>query len=162
MGVETRTPVINAQSLHFNMTNEGGVNDTFRLSKNIMGLWLVQECRRTWARQGKEYSYDDLTQLAAQARSLQTIIDPDDNDFLKPGDMPSRIQAYARRTHQPVPQTPGEIVRCCLEGIACVIAGYWSGSSSCKTIPCPRSTSWAAARATGCSPNLPPTSPTTR
>jgi rhamnulokinase len=118
MGVETRTPVINDQSLRFNMTNEGGVNHTFRLSKNIMGLWLVQECRRTWARQGKEYSYDDLTQLAAQAKPLLTIIDPDDGDFLKPGDMPTRIQTYAKRTGQTVPETPGEIVRCCLEGIA--------------------------------------------
>ncbi|MBE0695359.1 MAG: rhamnulokinase, partial [Anaerolineaceae bacterium] len=65
MGVEVSEPVINAQSLEYTMTNEGGVNGTFRLSKNIMGLWPVQECRRIWAHQGNQYSYDDLTRMAA-------------------------------------------------------------------------------------------------
>ena len=83
-----------------------------------MGLWLVQESRRTWARHGKDYSYDDLTQLAAAAQPLRSIIDPDYTDFLKPGDMPARIQAFCKRTGQPIPETPGEIVRCCLESIA--------------------------------------------
>jgi rhamnulokinase len=118
MGAEVTKPVINGNSLAFNFTNEGGVCGTFRLSRNIMGLWLVQECRRTWARQGDEYTYDDLTQMAAEAEPLQAVVDPDHGDFLKPGDMPARIQAFCQRTNQPVPQNKGAIVRCALEGIA--------------------------------------------
>lgn len=118
MGVETKDPVINDLTLDCSLTNEGGVNGTFRLSKNIMGLWLVQESRRTWARQGKSYTYDQLTQMAAEAAPLRSILDPDHDDFLKPGDMPARIQAYCERTGQPVPETPGEVVRCALEGLA--------------------------------------------
>ena len=118
MGAELPEPVINEQSLAFNFTNEGGVCGTFRFSKNIMGLWLVQECRRTWARQGEEFSYDELTQMAAQADPFQALIDPDYGDFLKPGDMPDRIRAFCQMTNQPVPQSKGAIIRCTLEGIA--------------------------------------------
>ena len=118
MGAEVPDPVINEKSLAFNFTNEGGVCDTFRLSKNIMGLWLVQECRRTWARQGQEYTYDELTQMAAQAAPFQAIIEPDYSDFLRPGDMPARIQEFCRMTNQTVPQGKGDIIRCTLEGIA--------------------------------------------
>jgi rhamnulokinase len=118
MGVESPAPVINNQSLAYNFANEGGINHTIRVSRNIMGLWLIQESRRTWARHGKEYSYDDLTHLAAEAKPLRSLIDPDFTDFLKPGDMPARIQAYCKNAGQPIPETPGEIVRCCLESIA--------------------------------------------
>lgn len=118
MGAELPQPVINEKSLTFNFTNEGGVCSTFRFSRNIMGLWLVQECRRTWARQGEEYSYDDLTRMAAEAEPFRAVLDPDHSDFLKPGDMPARIQAYCQRTNQPAPQSKGAIVRCALEGIA--------------------------------------------
>jgi rhamnulokinase len=118
MGVESPAPVINDQILNFNFTNEGGVNGTIRLSRNIMGLWLVQECRRTWISQGESLSYDELTQLAAQALPLRSIVDPDSDEFFAPGDMPSRIQAYCRRTGQPVPETKGAIVRCALESVA--------------------------------------------
>lgn len=118
MGVETREAVINDLTLACSLTNEGGVNGTYRLSKNIAGLWPVQESRRMWARQGRSLSYAELTDLAAAARPLKAVIDPDHNDFLKPGDMPARIQAYCRRTGQEVPETPGEIVRTALEGVA--------------------------------------------
>jgi rhamnulokinase len=118
MGAELPDPVINEKSLAFNFTNEGGVCGTFRFSRNIMGLWLVQECRRTWARQGEEFSYDDLTQMAAEAKPLQTIVDPDYGEFLKPGDMPGRIQAYCETTNQTAPQGKGAIIRCALEGVA--------------------------------------------
>jgi rhamnulokinase len=91
---------------------------TWRLSKNILGLWLVQECRRTWAHSGESLSYDEITRLAAEARPFLAVIDPDDSSFLHPGDMPSRIQAYCQRTGQVVPQTKGEIVRIILESIA--------------------------------------------
>lgn len=119
MGVETNAPVINENTLKFNMTNEGGINGTIRLSRNIMGLWLVQECRRTWeAEDGQPVSYDEITRLAAEAAPLRSIMDVDDSDFLKPGKMPSRIQAYCKRTNQPVPETRGAINRCALESIA--------------------------------------------
>jgi rhamnulokinase len=118
MGAELPAPVINAQSMAFSITNEGGVCGTFRFSKNVMGLWLVQECRRTWARQGEEYSYDDLTHMAAQAGPFQAVIDPDYGEFLKPGDMPARVHAYCRATGQAAPESKGALIRCLLEGIA--------------------------------------------
>ncbi len=118
MGVEVRDPVITPQSLDYNFTNEGGVCDTFRLLKNIMGLWLVQESRRKWTHQGEEFSYDELTQMASQAAPLRSVIDPDYSEFLKPGDMPGRIRAFCHKTNQPAPQSKGAIIRCALEGIA--------------------------------------------
>jgi rhamnulokinase len=118
MGAELPEPVINEQSLSFNFTNEGGVCDTFRFSRNIMGLWLVQECRRTWARQGEELSYDELTQMAVEAKPFQAAIDPDYSEFLKPGDMPARIRSFCQMTNQPVPHSKEAIIRCALEGIA--------------------------------------------
>jgi len=118
MGVESPHPVINAKSEELNFTNEGGVNHTIRLLKNITGLWVVQECRRTWAARGEELSYAVLTDQAKAAPAFQSFIDPDHPDFMKPGNMPERIQEYCKRTNQPVPQTKGEIVRCALEGLA--------------------------------------------
>ncbi len=118
MGAELAEPVINEQSLVFNLTNEGGAGGTFRFLKNVTGLWLVQECRRTWARQGEELSYDELTQMAAQAAPLRSVVDPDYGEFLKPGDMPARIRAFCQMTNQPVPENKGAIVRCALEGLA--------------------------------------------
>ncbi len=118
MGVTVDDPVINEQTLDFNLTNEGGVDGTYRLCRNIMGLWLVQECRRTWQQQGEDLSYAELTEMAAAAPSLRSLIDPDDSSFLKPGGMPDRIQAFCRRTGQPVPESKGEIIRCALESVA--------------------------------------------
>ncbi len=118
MGVETPEPVINEESLRFNFTNEGGVYGTFRLLKNIMGLWLVQECRRTWAAEGEEYSYDELTQMAEEASLFGPLVEPDSHDFLRPGDMPDRIRAVCEDTGQDVPQSKGEVIRCALESLA--------------------------------------------
>jgi rhamnulokinase len=118
VGTEVSRPVIDAQSLRFNFTNEGGACGTFRFSRNVMGLWLVQECRRTWTRQGEDLSYDELTAMAAQADPFKVVIDPDYGEFLKPGDMPARIQDFCRATGQPVPTSKGAILRCALEGIA--------------------------------------------
>jgi rhamnulokinase len=118
IGTEVPDPVISERSLAYNFTNEGGVCGTFRLSRNVTGLWLVQECRRAWAGQGQLHSYDELTHMAAQARPFLAVLDPDDGEFLKPGDMPARIHRFCQRTGQAVPETKGEIVRCVLEGIA--------------------------------------------
>jgi rhamnulokinase len=118
IGAEAMQPVISPESLGFNFTNEGGVYGTWRLSKNVIGLWLVQECRRTWAAQGQSLSYDEITHMAAEAPPFLAVIDPDDGTFLHPGDMPERIRAFCLRTGQAVPQTHGEIIRVALESIA--------------------------------------------
>jgi len=118
MGVELSAPIINAHSLADNFTNEGGVGGTFRLLKNIMGLWLVQECRRAWASAGQDYSYAELTQLAEQAAPFSAYVVASDERWLPLGDMPARIQAYCRETGQTVPESVGAIVRCALESLA--------------------------------------------
>jgi rhamnulokinase len=118
VGAEVPEPVINQRSLHYNFTNEGGVCDTFRFSRNVMGLWLVQECRRTWANQGEAYSYSELTEMASRAEPFLAVVDPDYGEFFKPGDMSARISAFCRKTGQPVPKSKGAILRCALEGIA--------------------------------------------
>jgi len=117
MGVEVSEPVINDQSLAYDFTNEGGVR-AFRLLKNIMGLWLMQECHREWARAGEDYSYDDLTHMAAEAPAFGGLVVPGDARFLPPGDMPARVQAFCHETDQAVPETKGQIVRCILESLA--------------------------------------------
>ncbi len=117
-GVEVNAPVINAVTLEHNFTNEGGAGGTFRLLKNVVGLWLVQECRREWARQGSDLSYDEITRLAAEAPAFGPLVNPDHPSFLPIGGMPGRIQAYCRSTGQAVPESRGAIVRCALEGLA--------------------------------------------
>ncbi|MBX6313847.1 MAG: rhamnulokinase [Isosphaeraceae bacterium] len=118
MGVEVPRPIINEATLRYNFTNEGGVAGTTRLLKNIMGLWLVQECRRTWARAGRDYSYEELVPRAEAARPFAALVDPDDPSFLAPGDMPARLAAFCTRTGQAPPSDEGAFVRCCLESLA--------------------------------------------
>ena len=118
MGIETTQPIINETVRTHNFTNEGGVAGTFRFLKNIMGLWLIQECRRTWAKEGDDLSYDDISGLAAAARPFKAVIDPDWPAFLAPGDMPARIVRFCKETRQNVPEGKGEIVRTVLEGLA--------------------------------------------
>lgn len=113
LGAEVRQPDVSPQALAYNFTNEGGVFGTWRLSKNIMGLWLVQECKRQWG-----ISYDKITRLASEAPPFVAVIDPDDPIFLHPGDMPEKIQSFCRSRGQPVPQTRGEILRVALESLA--------------------------------------------
>jgi rhamnulokinase len=118
MGAETREPSIGEKALEYNFTNEGGVFDTWRLSKNIMGLWLVQECRRTWQRQGQDHTYDELTHLASEARPFLAVVNPDSDEFFHPGDMPEKIRNYCTRTGQQIPQMKGEVLRVALESLA--------------------------------------------
>ena len=118
MGTNVPEPIINGESLAHNFTNEGGADGGFRFSKNIMGLWLVQESRRTWAANGRTYTYAELTEMAAQVEPFTAIVDPDQADFLKPGDMPERIRSFCARTSQRVPDGYGAIVRCALESLA--------------------------------------------
>ena len=118
MGAEVREPSVGLKALEYNFTNEGGVFGTWRLSKNIMGLWIIQECRREWGRQGQDHSYDEMTRLAAESAPFLAVIDPDDDVFFHPGDMPERIRQYCQRTDQHVPQTKGEVLRVALESLA--------------------------------------------
>lgn len=118
MGTETDTPVLTELSEKYDFTNEGGVFGTIRLLKNIMGLWLEQESRRQWKREGKSYTFDELTELAKESEPLRSIINPDDAAFSPAGNLPERIREYCRKTNQPVPETPGQIVRCIFESLA--------------------------------------------
>lgn len=118
VGAEVKAPVINAQTLMNDFTNEGGVGGTFRLLKNVSGLWLVQECRRTWERSGNALGYSEIAEIARSAEPLAAFIRPNHPAFLNPEDMPATIQIYCRDTSQNVPQTKGEIVRCALESLA--------------------------------------------
>jgi rhamnulokinase len=118
IGMESNEPIINASSLKYNLTNEGGVYNTIRFLKNIMGMWLLQECRRQWAKARKNYTYHELTNLAAEAPARKSFIFVGDDRFLAPGEMVERIQAFCRETNQPVPQTHAEVVRCILESLA--------------------------------------------
>jgi sugar (pentulose or hexulose) kinase len=118
LGMELDQPLVTADGLRLNYTNEGGVDGKIRLLKNIMGLWLVQESRNTWKRQGREYKFSELEALAREATPFVSMIDPNDASFINPGDMPGRIQEFCRRTGQPVPQAPGEVIRCALESLA--------------------------------------------
>jgi rhamnulokinase len=118
LGVEVPRPVINLDTMKYNFTNEGGVAGTTRLLKNIMGLWLVQECRRTWMRVGRDLPYDELTARAQAAPPFVALVDPDDPIFLAPGDMPGRLMDFCIQTGQVPPQNEGAIVRCCLESLA--------------------------------------------
>ena len=118
MGIEVPNPIITDQALELNFTNEGGIENTFRFLKNIMGLWLVQECRRTWAQAGDDMSYDQISQMALNAKPFAALIDPDDSSFLPAGDMPTRIVDYCKRSGQTIPLDKGQIIRCALESLA--------------------------------------------
>jgi rhamnulokinase len=117
LGVETSTPVLSAAAEAANVTNEGGIAGTIRLLKNIAGLWLVQECRRAYARLGTERSYEQLTRLADEATPLAALIDPDHPSLLAPDDMPQAIRALCLATGQTPPEGIGATVRCCLDSL---------------------------------------------
>jgi rhamnulokinase len=116
MGVELQSPVINASSLSLNLTNEVGYGGTIRLLKNIAGLWLLQECRRSWSLEGVQFTYDDLVRIAAEARPFTAVIDPD--VFIEPGEMPGRIAAHCRAHGEESPAGPPELARTILESLA--------------------------------------------
>jgi rhamnulokinase len=118
LGTELDSPVITSDALRLNFTNEGGVNGTTRLLKNVMGLWILRCCRQSWTVQGHCYDYRELTERASREVSFRYLIDPDDESFLRPTDMPAAIDEFCRRTHQPRPQDPGAYVRTILESLA--------------------------------------------
>jgi rhamnulokinase len=118
MGVELENPIVDERARINNFTNEGGVGGTIRFLKNIMGLWLVQECRRVWAREGSSYSYEQLARMALDSPACASLIDPDAPEFWLPPRMPAAIGEFCRRTGQNVPTEPGPVVRCALDSLA--------------------------------------------
>jgi rhamnulokinase len=118
VGLEVDKPILTPEALAANATNEGGVYGTYRLLKNVMGLWILQQCRATWAAAGQEYSYTELVKMAQEAEPLTAVFNPNHAIFLAPGDHPQHIREICRQTNQPVPQTPGALVRCVLESLA--------------------------------------------
>ncbi len=120
MGAELDEPMITDDTRAAGFTNERGVGGKIRFLKNISGLWLVQECRRDYARHGHEHTYQQLTDLAAQAEPFRTLVDPNQPAFAVPGDLLSKINAFAKKTGQPLPATPGQYIRCCLESLALI------------------------------------------
>lgn len=118
LGVELPEPVITEKALQYNVTNEVGYGHSIRFLKNLSGLWIVQESRRVWADEGKEYGYDELTRMASEAAPLKSLINPTDSRFARAGEMTRKIADFCRETGQPVPSTPGEFVRCGLESLA--------------------------------------------
>jgi|YelNatPaOPRAMG01_1025707.scaffolds.fasta_scaffold06632_2 rhamnulokinase len=118
VGVEVPAPIINQQTLEFNLTNEGGVNKTYRLLRNVMGLWLLQRCKRSWEKSGYVYDYSELAAMGERAPAFSAIVDPDDPAFLNPSDMPTAIAEYCSRTGQTAPADVASMVRCILESLA--------------------------------------------
>ena len=118
MGVELSAPNTSELALKYNFTNEGGVKNTVRFLKNIVGLWLLQECKRIWEQSGKDYSYDELTEDAINTKPFVSFIDPDNPMFLGPPNMVKTIKEYCKSTNQKVPESEGEITRCILESLA--------------------------------------------
>lgn len=117
-GTELPEPIVTEASRQYNLTNEGGYGRTVRFLKNIMGLWLIQESRRQWIREGADVSYADLEREALAAQPFRCFINPDDPSFEMPGNLPRRVQDFCRKTGQYVPETRGEIMRCIYESLA--------------------------------------------
>jgi len=118
MGIESDEPIINEKSYQHNFTNEIGHNGKVRFLKNIMGLWIVQECKRQWEREGETVSFAELEGDAMAATPFESFIDPDNEVFATPGNMPRRIKEFCQKTGQKVPQTKGEIMRCVYQSLA--------------------------------------------
>ena len=118
IGTELDAPVLTPEALKLNFTNEGGVQGTTRLLKNVMGLWMLQGCRNCWSARSQSSDYGELVELAGREPAFAHLVDPDDESFLRAADMPAAIDHFCKKTHQPVPTTPGAYVRCVLESLA--------------------------------------------
>jgi sugar (pentulose or hexulose) kinase len=118
MGIEVDVPILSNQAMELGYTNEGCANGRYRLLKNIMGLWILQECRRVWEAEGQSFSYGELDELASREVPFASFIDPGRDLFFEPGDMCDRIRVSCKDSGQPVPESRGAIVRCILESLA--------------------------------------------
>jgi rhamnulokinase len=118
LGTELDVPLITDEALRLNFTNEGGVCGTTRFLKNVMGLWMLQCCRSSWSSRGQVYEYRELMELASREADFEQLVDPDDESFLHPDDMPKAIDDFCARTQQSAPKTPGAYARTILESLA--------------------------------------------
>jgi rhamnulokinase len=118
MGMEVPQANLSPRALELNVTNEGGLDGTYRLLKNIMGLWPVQQCKRSFEARGRTFDYGQLMEMAGRAKPLRSLVDLKDERFLNPPDMPEAIRSYCRETKQPVPATEAQLIRCCYESLA--------------------------------------------
>ncbi len=116
LGIESPVPLVSEKTLEMNFTNEGGVEGTTRFLKNIMGMWLIQECKRIWD-QESELDWYQIVELSNTAEPFKSLINPDDPSFLNPGNMPKAIQGFCEKTNQPIPETRGEIARCIYDSL---------------------------------------------
>ena len=117
LGKELDSPLLNEEAMQAQFTNECGIEGRIRFLTNIMGMWLVQESRNTWKRQGKNYSFDELSKSAAAAEPFRSLVNPNHASFMAPGDMPQRIRQFCRDHRQAAPETPGQIVRCAIDSL---------------------------------------------
>jgi rhamnulokinase len=122
VGTELDSPLINAESMALNFTNEGGVCGTTRFLKNVMGLWMLQGCRTSWSSQNRDYSYAQLMELALHEPAFKHLVDPNDQSFFHPASMPEAIDLFCDKTQQPRPSSPGAYVRAVLESLALKVA----------------------------------------
>ena len=118
VGIERDEPILTASALQLNFSNEGGVQGTTRLLKNVMGLWMLQSCRKSWADLGRRFTYVELMDAAGRERGFQHLVDPDDTSFIRPNDMPAAIDRFCARTAQPAPASPGVYARAILDSLA--------------------------------------------
>lgn len=118
LGTEIDMPIINQQSFHYDVTNEYAYKNKVSFLKNIVGLWLVQESRRQWIREGTSYEFSELVNMARSAPAFGSFIDPDDPVFMPAGNIPERIRQYCQKTGQPIPRSEAEIIRCIEESLA--------------------------------------------
>ena len=118
MGIETKQPIISEESFRHNFTNEGGVEGTTRFLKNICGMWILEQCRKEWEREGKNYTYPQIVEMACSAGPFTTFINPDDSSFANPQSMLKAIEAFCLRTGQSAPQNDAQIIRTIFESLA--------------------------------------------
>jgi rhamnulokinase len=122
MGVETESPILTDQCRELNFTNEVGYGHSIRLLKNLSGMWLVQECRREWTARGMSLTYQEMTRLAEDSEPFRSLIDPSRQEFLAPESMTAAMAEFCRKTDQPVPESPGQFIRCAFESLAMLYA----------------------------------------
>ncbi|MDH6358568.1 rhamnulokinase family protein [Parabacteroides sp. PF5-9] len=118
MGIEVEQPIINDASFNNNFTNEGGIEGTTRFLKNITGMWLLEQCRKEWEREGRSYSYEEIVQKAEKESTFASIVNPDDDSFANPQLMTEAIAAYCRQTGQDTPQSDADFIRCIFYSLA--------------------------------------------
>jgi len=118
MGIETEQPIISEASFNNNFTNEGGIEGTTRFLKNITGMWLLEQCRKKWSKEGRDYTYPQIEEMARNAMNFPSIVNPDDPSFANPEDMVQSIKDFCKKTNQKVPETDGEMISCIYHSLA--------------------------------------------